>query len=361
MNLIKRWLKVMLFIVPLVLSACGTSNSQVAELPTRLVLPTLTPSDTPSTTPTRTTTFTATPTPTLTNTPTSTPTLTATFTSTPTVTIPPATFTATLTPTPTATETPTITPTPAAPSIISFTASAASVSGGAAITLTWQTEADTAVIQQLNSQGLLVQSFSVTPTGQLPVTVPNEGPQVIYRLTAQRAGQEVSRSVPVMVQVTCIVPWFFGNQLATGCPGGVQSSGVGAFQRFERGAMIHVTIGGQNRIFGLDSTNGRYMVYANAWDGTTTYTCPCGTAPTGFFDAQGVFNWAYNNTNGTTGPWYGANGIGWATANADLNNVQTIQLSQVGTIFYLQVPGLGLIRFSGEQVTGTWTLVQGAP
>lgn len=336
------------------------------ELPALLQLPTATETLTPTITFTPTITPTASSTPTLTHTPVPTETETGIPTETPTPTItstdlpPTATPTFTITPTETPTPLPTATATPLAPEIISFTASSVTVTGGSAITLTWQTNADTASLQRLNDQGVVQETFSIAPTGQLPVTVPNITGQVTYRLIAQRGGQEVAQSLQIAVQMTCSFNWFFGNQFAEGCPQSQEVSAIGAVQLFERGIMIQVTAGGQNRVYGLNNTNGQYMVYNNAWDGTTTYTCACGSPPAGLFDAQGVFNWAYNNTNGTTGPWWTPSGIGWAVNNIDTNNFQTLQAHSDGSSFYLRVPGIGVIRFSGGAVTGTWSIVSGA-
>lgn len=355
-------------VIGAVLSGDPPEDTLVAtlDLPAVLQLPTVTESSTPTVTLVPSFTLTPTNTPTTTNTPVSTNTETAIPSETPTPTLTttnlPATATSTftITPTSTATPSPTATATALAPQIISFTASSVTVTGGTAITLTWQTNSDTASLQRLNDQGVVQETFSITPTGQLPVTVPNISGQVIYRLVAQRGGQEVAQSLPITVQIACGFNWFFGNQFAQGCPLNQEVSMIGAVQLFERGIMIHVTAGGQNRVYGLNNTNGQYMVYANSWDNVTTYTCACGSPPPGLFEPQGVFNWAYNNTNGTVGPWWTTNGIGWAVNNADTNSFQTLQAHSDGTSFYIRVPGIGVLRFSGGAVTGTWSRVDGA-
>jgi hypothetical protein len=373
----------MLLIVPLFLSACGNEpEPAVVQVPTRVVLPpTETPTETPDVTATPTSTATATATatraitstPTATSTVTRTPTITRTATRTPTRTPTRvrATATFTITPSSTATATPVATATPDVAQIINFTVSAPTAPGGSPVTLAWETRnVDSVRIDQLSQQGAVVQTFSVAFTGTLPVTLPNEPGQIVYRLVALRNGQQVTRDVPVVVQQVCSTTWFFGNQLApadAGCPAGPASTGVGAVQPFERGLMIQVTAGGQNRLYGLvfasgTTTSGTYMVYDNGWDGTTTYPCPCGTAPAPLLDPQGVFNWLYNNTNGPSGPWYTASGIGWATAASNTTATQTYQAQQTttqGTPFFLQVPGYGVIRFSGTPITGSWQRVPG--
>ncbi|MEQ8675982.1 MAG: hypothetical protein RLP44_23350 [Aggregatilineales bacterium] len=354
-----------LFLILCVCTACGQSNSQLAELPTRVSLPTLTETATPTVTATPTTTNTPTATATASNTATASATNTPTLTFTPSNT---ATATATATATNTSTATQTLTPvatnTPLPPTITSFTASATSVTAGTQITLSWQTDSDTAFIQRLNSQNAVVETTSVVPTGQIPITIPSDATLIYYRLVVQRGGQEAAQSIPINVTIPCSITWFFGNQFVTNgaCPLGVEVSGVGSYQPFQNGLMVLVNANGQNRVYGLNLSNGQYAVYNNLWDGFTTYNCPCGAPPAGLFDAQGVFGWAYNNTNGTIGAWYGPSGIGRATAGIDNAQTHTLQFEQNGTAFYLRIPGYGVVRMSGAQTgtIGTWTRVNGA-
>jgi hypothetical protein len=320
------------------LAACGgNATEEAVVLPTVMVLPTLTPSDTPTKTPTPTVT------PSVTNSPT--PTFTSTFTPTATYT-PSVTNTATLTPTftntptPTVTNTATVTPTPPTPQIISFTASATNVTANAPITLTWQTAADAARIEVLNAQTTVLQVFTVTPNGSLPVTVPGgQGSQIIYRLVASRGGQDVSQSIPIIV--SCPIAWFFGNERApagSGCPTAVGAIAAGAYQGFQRGVMIYTTANGANKVYGLQNQNKLWVAYTSAWDGTTVYNCG-GTPPPGAFAAQGVFSWAYCNTNAPIGTWYDPNGaIGWAITGLD-SGPRTVQTSDTGMIF-IDAPGL---------------------
>lgn len=102
----------MIVFVVIQLSGPSLVTEEVAELPTVVVLPTLTPSNTPTRTipPTFTPTFTVTPSPTLTLTVTSSVTPTFTVSPSPTITDTPA-----ASPTPTITETSNVTPTPGTP------------------------------------------------------------------------------------------------------------------------------------------------------------------------------------------------------------------------------------------------------
>ncbi|MBZ0293221.1 MAG: hypothetical protein K8L99_11705 [Anaerolineae bacterium] len=354
---------VALFLVLLVVAGCETETQDVGELPTLAVLASLTPSDTPTITPfptsTNTPTLTLTPTitltPTVTLTPTftvtSTPSVTATFTITPTPTITP---TFTLTPTPTASNTPINTPTPNLPQIITFGANNTNVAPGTVITLAWNTISDTTRIDQLNQQGGVVQSFSVVPAGQLPVSVPaNAGSTVIYRLVAIRGGQEVSQSLPITI--TCSIPWFFGNENAppgSGCPTAIGAIGEGAHQNFERGRMIYVNANGLNRIYGMTNDGNRYISYNN-WSGPTE-DWGSRVPPSGLYRPQGVFRQAFDNTNPPVGgDWLGV--IGWATNQ--INETQrTIQYEQSGA-FYIDIPSGGVFRFSGGD-NGTWTRIK---
>jgi hypothetical protein len=349
MSGITKSLKSLLFFILtiLVVAACSPAE-EVAELPTLAVLPSVTPSFTPTATPTATLTFTLTNT--LTSTATNTHTPTATYTHTATTT-PSQTPTATSTLTTTSTPTNTVTPTPNAPQIITFGASATTVTSNSSIVLSWNTISDTARIDQLNQQGAVVQTFSIIPTGQLTVLVPGGTRLVIYKLTAQRGGQEVTQSIPITVQ--CPISWFFGDQYApasANCPTSVGAIGVGAFQSFERGFMIYVNANNLNRIYGLQTQDGRYIEYTNGWDGTTLTTS---SPPGGLFEPQQMFNWAYFNTNAPIGSWNGA--IGWGTGSIDSGN-RTIQFEEGTGVFYVDSP-VGVFRFSGGS-NPTWTRIK---
>jgi hypothetical protein len=359
-----RW--ILALIVAVLMTACQPQG--VTELPTLMVLPSETPTPTATATPeasaTPTATDTPTPTATLTATatrtltPTRTPFPTATFTHTitPTFTITPtstATATLTRTATPTATVTPIVSPTLPGPVITSFAASAVNVQPNGSTTLVWASDADVARIDVLNSQGVVTNTFSIVPTGQLPVTVPsNIGRLIIYRLVAIKNGQQATQNVGVTI--VCQFAWFFGNEFApsdAACPSNVGSIGAGAFQGFERGFMIYVNADGLDRLYGLDAS-GRYITYDNGWDGTTVYDC-YDTPPTGLFEPQGIFNWAYCLTNAPIGSW--PNAVGWASGPINTDN-RTIQFEQGTNVAYVDSP-VGVLRFVGG-TTGTWQRIK---
>lgn len=219
--------------------------------------------------------------------------------------------------------------------------------------LSWQTVSDAARIDQLNAQGAVVQTYSVVPTGQLPVSVPgNQGRLVIYRLTALRGSQQITASVPITIQ--CSVPWFFGNEFAppdAGCATALGAIGPGAFQAFERGIMLYVNANGLNTVYGLQNDRSLYISYTNGWDGTTAFTC-FGAPPSGLLAPQDMFAWAYCTTNAPIGGWSQA--IGWATSAINKDQ-RTIQFEDTGA-FYIDSP-LGVYRLSGPQ-TRTWTKIK---
>lgn len=351
-------MQLMFAVVLVLLAAACAPQAEEIELPTLAVLPSLTPSDTP--TPTATSTPTDTPTATFTPSPTDTPTPTATFTPsiTPTFTVTPTfTITPTFTPSPTDTPTPTstATPTPDTPQIITFSASASNVAPNTTVTLSWQSSADVARIDQLNQQGAVVQTFSVVPAGQLPVVVPgNLGRLVVFRLVALRGGQQVTASVPITVQ--CSTAWFFGNEFAppdAGCPTALGAIGPGAFQAFERGFMIYVNANALNTVYGMQTSGNSYIAYTNAWDGTTIIP---GSPPGGLFNPDRMFNWAYHSTNppiAMPGGWNAA--IGWATSAINTDQ-RTIQFEDGTGAFYIDSP-VGVFRFTGP-ATRTWVRVK---
>ncbi len=339
------------------LTGCQPQEASEADLPTLAILPSLTPSNTPTVTPSATPTNTHTPTATLTPTQTPTNTLTFTPTATPTSTLtftPTVTATATATATATVTNTPVSTATPNAPQIVTFIASNTNVVPNTGITLTWVVNADAARIDLLNQQGAVVQTFSVVPSGSLPVVVPgNLGKQVVYRLVAQRGGQEAQLSVAVTVQ--CMTPWFFGNEYApadTACPSAAPAFGTGAFQTFERGIMLYVNANAMNRVYGLQNQDSRYIEYTSGWDGVATFSC-FGAPPTGLLAPQGIFAWLYCSTNAPVGIWSSA--LGWATSNLDSSS-RTIQLEEGTGGFFVDSP-IGVYRFLGPS-KGTWVKIK---
>ncbi len=191
------------------------------------------------------------------------------------------------------------------------------------------------------------------PTGTLPVTVPgNLGRSPVYRLVAQRGGQEVTQSLAI--SVTCSISWFFGDQYApagSGCPTAVGAIGQGAFQQFERGYMIFVNANSLNTVYGLQNDSNRYISYLNGWDGTTVETC-ASSPPSGLFSPQGVFNWAYCRTLAPIGSW--SQQIGWAVGNINNDN-RTIQFEDGTGAFYIDTP-VGVFRFNGPS-PNTWTKI----
>ncbi len=353
--MVKHLLWIMILLAAL--TGCQSQDESEANLPTLAILPSLTPSNTPTVTPSVTPTSTDTPTATATFTATATSTLTftATVTATSTLTFTPtASPTSTATATATMTNTPVATATPNAPQIVSFNASSTNVVPNTGITLTWAANADTARIDQLNQQGAVVQTFSVVPSGSLPIVVPgNLGKLVVYRLAAQRGGQEVQLSLAVAVQ--CATPWFFGNEYApadAACPSAAAAFGPGGFQTFERGIMLYVNANAMNRVYGLQNQDSRYIEYTSGWDGVATFSC-FGAPPAGFFVPQGVFAWLYCSTNAPVGSWSGS--LGWATANLDSSS-RTIQMEEGTGGFFVDSP-IGVYRFLGPS-KGTWVKIK---
>jgi len=364
-------------IILLSLAACNGTEEQVAELPTRIILPSDTPTFTPTFTETPSATPTITPIPpsaTATNTATFTPTPTSTSTTIPSATPIPPTNTATITPLPSNTPQPTATPTPNTPQIFRFVSNLTSVNGtitaqaGTSLILSWESSADIVTIEQMSSQGTVEQVFSVTPTGQLPVTIPTTSTvQIIYRLVAQRGGTSTTQNLPIVIQQVCAVPWFFGSQLAlpqSGCPSSGSVSLTGKIQFFERGLMINLTLGGQNWLYGIigttSATNGSYVAHVSAWDGVSTSTALCGTPASGFFAPQDVFNWVFNNSSTLSINNYvwcdRSNALGWGVGNFQANVTYTVQYELNNVAFYISIPGYGTVRISGG-ATGTWQKV----
>ncbi len=339
------------------------------DIPTRTLLPTwtftYTPTDTPTLTPSLTFTPSNTPTATLTPSDTYTPTPTITPSLTPSLTpthTPTSTLTPSLTPTFTPTFTETFTPTPSYTAtlpaqIISFGANMTSVTPGASVQFAWSAQADTVRMEQYDQNNVLRQTIPALPTtGTITVVVPsNQGQALQYRLVASRLGVDTVQALTITV--VCTTVWFFGDQYAppgTGCPAAGGAVADGAFQRFERGAMIYVAANGLNRVYGLQNDSARYVAIANGWDGSTLRADP---APAGLTMPERMFNWVYYNTLAPVGSWNSA--LGWAVSYAD-SGARAIQWE--GTVggtspFFIDAPAGEVYRFSGGD-TGTWQRVK---
>jgi hypothetical protein len=366
-----------LLILPLLAAACADngqrelSAEELARLPT--LAPSITPSEVPSLTPTWTPTATRTFTPEPTDTPIPsptprTPTATPTATRTPTATLEDVTAapSITLTFTPPATLA-----SNQAPVITSFTASTTSAQPNAVVTLIWQGQGASAIIEQLDAQNNAVQTFPVAVSGQQQVTLPAAGPQVVYQLViSNTSGQEAVRQVIIQISGTgsvpgagvgtCATPWFFTNPPAdAGCPAAAATTVTGRSEPFGNSIMIAIPYNNQNMIFGFNSRDMQYAAFQIQWDGVQTYSDPsCGTPSFGQQEPVAEFNWAFYNTLAPFGRWCDPNtGIGWATGPASQTSFR-IQNSQQSQAFYIDIPNFGILRLSGTLPTGTWSRVQ---
>lgn len=356
-----RLSRILIYIlIVLTIAACG--NADDGELPTLAIVPSATASDTPTITPTPsptetftptltpTSTLTFTPSATPTNTLTFTPTLTATFTVTPTFTLtftPSATATFTHTPTPTATNTPNV------PVINSFTSNLPQAAQGSQITLSWTAQADTLNLQQIAPGTTnVVQSFVVASQGSQVVTLPTTGSSAVYRLVANRGGQQTIRELTI--QFTCTTQWFFSvSAPGGGCPSGSATNVVGSYQPFERGIMfMYTNRNGVQRVCGLQNLNVRYLCYDNGWDGSSEPFTD--NPPSGLSQPDDWFNWAFDSTLASGGQWVDV--IGWATSGNPDNSSVTTQYDANNRL-YIRVPN-GTYYLNGDATSGTWVKIQ---
>ena len=342
----QRLLSFSLMIIICTLSACSGSSD---ALPTVAIVPTLLPSQTatitpevPSATPTATHTLTLTPTPTVTSTVTNTPRPSATFTRTIT---PTPSYTPTLTKTPT----PTSTLTPDTVIITSFTADPLRVNANQSLTLTWQSNADTARIERLRPDGTIAETTNVQASGSAIVTAPGTDARVIYRLVASRGVNEVSQSVSVDINPSCPFTWFFTTTPPLACASSAPIQYVGAFQTFQNGFMFHIQVNNLNKVCGVQFDLNVYSCFNYLpYTGTPPVTPPAGTQAPGI-DLADVF---YNQL-AVGNYWY--NAIGWGTGTA-LTPTITAQYDANNNL-YIQLPN-GIYRFDGTLSTFSGPLVK---
>jgi hypothetical protein len=313
-------------------------TSTITNTPTETHTPTPTPTFTPTFTPSNTATFTPTftftpsntPTPTFTFTPTNTFTPTFTFTpsNTPTATATP-TFTATptLTPSNTFTPRPTATPTLPPPIIISLSADPAEVPSESVINVAWNADGDQVVLDYLNSDGNLIQSFPVAATGAQAFTANvSFGKTATFRLTASRGGRNVTQQVSVAVQ--CPIAWMF-SPAPSDCPGQAATFPPMLYQLFERGIGFYDS--GSNRVYIL-AYEGSFQ---NSWLPSVAIPAPAITVPSGANLPTGQIGYTWATT-----PWLDgrpvAAVVGFAL-NTAANYIGVIQPGADG-IIYLSDP-----------------------
>ena len=311
----------------IIFTACQPEVIEVGDLPTLVQFPTVTQTLIPSNTPTVTQTYTPSPTHTETATPTNT--ATATFTplpsATPTNTL---TFTPSPTNTPEASVTPLPTRTPDTPVIETFQSTTANTNNGSPITLRWVADADSAILDVIDSTGTIVQQSSVDLVGTFSTNTPATGNVVTYRLTATRGGTEIRSIVTVDMEPDCLITWFFvDSPSVTDCAASEVQSVQITFQDFQLGFMFRATIGGQGRVCGVQDNRNLYSCYSSLnYSGVPSVTPPPGQ----FVPSPDLADTFYNNL-ATGGFWYDIIGFG-----NDAGSTITVQqqIGRNGQVYY---------------------------
>lgn len=324
-----------------------------SNTPTPLPTATLTPSETPITP-----TLTPSETPTITNTPfpTDTPTISLTPSNTATLSpVPSNTFTPTLTFTPRPTRTPrppTLTFTPTVlPVITEFRSDLTLVPSGGQTVLYWQADADLVTLDLLTTTGTIVSSDKVEPRGQRPVLVtPNLGQSVIWRLTAKRGKNTVTRQLTITVQ--CPQSWFFTPAPAECASQPAIQAGL-KFQQFERGVGIFVPT--TNNVYLLHNGDNRVNAYLLDWNFSPLPVLP---PPGNLVQPTVEIGYVWLNKRWSDGGTL--DGImGWGTAPQLVYN-GTVQQGTVGSDLFVKGPN-GQVYKLALAGTGTWSIVGSAP
>jgi hypothetical protein len=350
-------------IVALLAASCVTPPTP--PVPTARVLPTdtITPSPTITLTPTSTYTFTPTltetPTPTYTFTPS--PTFTPTFTDTPTET-PTPTFTPTLTETPTPTASPTMTPThtktptrtytpTVMPTITQFSVEPPSLISGGSVIVRWTADADTVMLEELNASNTVIQAVLVSASGERLFLVSSDyGNILVFRLTATRGGNSVTRTLSVTV--LCAANWFFTPPPA-GCPTQPAQSGAFIFQAFDRGVAFYVP--NNNNVYFL-ANDSRVNAYPNEW--IPGVAIPTVMAPTGYIEPDAQIGYVWHNKLWSDGRAV-SSVFGFAITAAQ-NYAGTFQYGNPTSNIYIRRPD-GAVYLLSLAGTGTWSIAGNAP
>lgn len=352
------------------LAACVPQ--QIETMPTLAAIPsdtaTLRPTITKTRTPTltRTNTLTYTPTPTKTYTPSVTftasispvPTLTKPPSYTPSFTptntpIPSATFTPSNTFTPTLTRTPTLTFTPTViPEIIFFTSDLVNIPAGGQTTLRWQTNNSPVVtLEQINAQGQITASFSVSSTGTQIVSVTTAlGNKITYRLTAKNGRNITTRALSI--NVLCGSPWFY-NPAPGACPLEAPVRTTLIFQSFERGVAFYVPT--TRTVYLLSNgDNNRVNAYPMDWDYSPLPTL---SPPSGLLQPTGEIGYIFAKKAWSDGQPI-VNLLGWATLPQQ--GYESVVQRGTPTDVYIRRPDGAVYRLALAGI-GKWTVVGTVP
>jgi hypothetical protein len=352
-------LQTLIFILLLIILCACQAQVEQGALPTLVDFPTATETFTPSATFTPTITATATNTPTSTATFTPTQTFTPSNTPTATVTkIPSATATSSQTFTPTATDTPPASPTPIptrtpeTPIIEIFQANDTTVSPNDAILLRWVVQADTVKLETIQNN-VVIQTQDVPLIGTFSTNAPTTNGQIIFRLTASRAGLEARSTTTIEVGPRCTLTWFFQNAPQNiGCPLSPSAPSLVSFQQFQEGFMFRAGINGSNRVCGVQVLDNVYSCYAYQ---PYLVIVPPISPPSGFFPPMPEVAYSFYNDLATGGFW--VDEIGWGI-NAGASNNSTTQVGENGRI-YIQLPN-GIYSFDSS-LTGLGGQFQRVP
>jgi hypothetical protein len=232
---------------------------------------------------------------------------------------------------------------------MSLTANPSPVQSGGQVVVAWSADATTVTLDELDSNGKVLQSANVGLSGTLSYTLnATSGNQINFRLTAQKGGQTTSQIVSVIV--TCGATWVISPAPAPGCPQADQT-GTFTFQSFNFGAAIYVP--NTNQIFFLYGQSPIANVF--------TYTSSAGVVgptqvpPSGFVTPTGPIGdtwqhgyWSDGQTLQTV--------FGWAISDAQTYS-GSMQIGPGGEI-YVSAPTGGFYQITlSSGSLGVWAKV----
>lgn len=211
-------------------------------------------------------------------------------------------------------------------------------------TLLWRADADTARLERLNVQGVVIESFIVDPIGTLNVPLPNTAETVIYRFVAIRGQNQDALSLPL--ELSCQFAWFFSEAPASlGCPSAPDSRARAAYQEFVDGFMLRLNWNGRDRVCGIQFDRDLYSCYD--YEDYEETSVPA-TPPPDFEPPGEDFEYIFYEELAIGGRWRDV--IGWARDDVDDDSLQ-VQPDEQGRIL-VYIPGEGIYRFDANLTSG---------
>ncbi len=236
-----------------------------------------------------------------------------------------------------------------------FEAVPSSVLVGGQVVLNWETDADRVLLEVLDKQTNVQNIFVLPPRGEQVVSVPQDlRDLMIFSMTAQRGDTEDTLDRPVTLE--CRLDRFFNEARRPDvpCPVGEAISGIGTYQRFERGFMVYLPFARHVYVLYGSLTAGTWVYYGVESDNII----PPEPDNDNLYAPQNQFTATWLNTEALNGnDWEDEIGFG---VNPAVQTTVYAQDEEGAPVFYIGTANGFLFRLRrdpNQANVGFWELV----